>query len=87
VEKYLKARLQEAGVAFPYTHDLEVLLKLALAIEPLWGGFVGAAQTLTEHAVKARYPGSSLAVAQAKTAMGQCKEFRRLARQSLGLKK
>jgi len=25
-EKYLKARLQEAGVNFPHTHDLESLL-------------------------------------------------------------
>jgi HEPN domain-containing protein len=47
VEKYIKARLQEAGVAFPYTHDLEILLKLVLGIEPLWAGFSAAAQTLT----------------------------------------
>src|SRR5438552_3154885 len=36
VEKYLKARLQEAAIAFPHTHDLEALLKLTLRIEPLW---------------------------------------------------
>ena len=34
VEKYLKAHLVEAGVAFPKTHDLETLLRLALRAEP-----------------------------------------------------
>ena len=33
-EKYLKARLEEAGIHFPKTHDLEVLLGLVLAVEP-----------------------------------------------------
>ena len=36
VEKYLKARLCEAVVAFPKTHDLAALLKLLLPLEPLW---------------------------------------------------
>ena len=39
VEKYLKARLTEAGVAFPRTHELSILLRLCLPIEPLWGAF------------------------------------------------
>jgi HEPN domain-containing protein len=30
IEKYLKARLQEAGVRFPRTHDLEELLDLVI---------------------------------------------------------
>jgi HEPN domain-containing protein len=33
-EKYLKARLQEASFGFPLTHDLEVLLRLLLPLEP-----------------------------------------------------
>ncbi len=33
-EKYPKARLQEAGVAVPKTHNLEELLKRLLPIEP-----------------------------------------------------
>lgn len=36
VEKYLKARLQEAGIAFPKAHDLEVLLNLVLPVQPTW---------------------------------------------------
>jgi HEPN domain-containing protein len=35
VEKYLKARLQEAGIIFPFTHDLVALLNLTLQAEPL----------------------------------------------------
>jgi HEPN domain-containing protein len=36
VEKYLKARLEEAGVNFPKTHDLIKLLGLSIAVEPRW---------------------------------------------------
>ena len=36
VEKYLKARLEEASISFPKIHDLEKLLFLALTIEPAW---------------------------------------------------
>jgi HEPN domain-containing protein len=33
-EKYLKAKLEEAGIAFSQTHNLISLLTLALAVEP-----------------------------------------------------
>ena len=36
VEKYLKARLQEAGAPIPKTHNLEDLLNRLLAFEPRW---------------------------------------------------
>src|SRR5437667_10662757 len=36
IEKYLKARLQEADLAFPRSHDLERLLDLVKPVEPLW---------------------------------------------------
>src|SRR5438105_6810290 len=32
VEKYLKARLQEANISFPHTHDLGALLNLILPV-------------------------------------------------------
>jgi len=35
IEKHLKARLTEAGIEFPRTHDLRQLLSLCLGIEPL----------------------------------------------------
>ncbi len=50
-EKYFKARLCEAGVPFPKTHDLVALLKLILPMEPLWTPFLSAAQVLTDYAV------------------------------------
>ncbi len=34
-EKYLKARLQEAGISFPKTHSLPMLLNLARTVDPL----------------------------------------------------
>jgi len=35
-EKYLKARLEEAGIASGKTHDLVKLLSLILPAEPSW---------------------------------------------------
>jgi HEPN domain-containing protein len=86
-EKYFKARLQEAGIAFPYTHDLEVLLRLVLKVEPLWAVLSSSAQSLTEHAVKSRYPGAWVTRDQAKDAFARCRDIRRLIRHSLGLKR
>src|ERR1700691_65874 len=42
VEKYLKARLEEAGLSVPRTHDLLHLLNLATPIEPLWSSYNSA---------------------------------------------
>ncbi len=39
-EKYLKARLEEAGIVSPKTHDLKLLLKLVAPVEPLWSAFL-----------------------------------------------
>ena len=36
VEKYLKAKLEEAGIGFSRTHNLIHLLTLVLAVEPTW---------------------------------------------------
>ena len=66
IEKYLKARLQEAGTAFPHTHDLELLLKLVLPVEPLWSGLLSAMRLLTVYAVNVRYPGSQVSRIQAR---------------------
>lgn len=35
IEKYLKARLLEAGIEFPKSHDLERLLDLVAHVEPM----------------------------------------------------
>ena len=85
VEKYFKARLVEAGVGFPKTHDLVVLLNLILSLEPLWAPFQSAALALTDYAVDFRYPGDSATLAEAKQCFKDCKSIRREARLRLGL--
>jgi HEPN domain-containing protein len=47
VEKYLKARLEEAGLSVPKTHDLLHLLNLAVPMEPLWSSYRGAFSLLS----------------------------------------
>src|SRR5262245_61301153 len=59
VEKYLKARLQEAEIPFGRTHDLAALLNLLLPLEPSWEPLRLSLRTLTTFAVGVRYPGES----------------------------
>jgi len=87
VEKYSKARLIEAGVIFPKTHDLRVLLQLSLTVEPLWKSYENAVEKLTEYAVNFRYPGESATLGEAKLALKYSKSLRAEVRRSLGLKK
>jgi len=86
VEKYLKARLQEAGLAFPKTHDLLELLKQILAAEPGWMTLNPALNQLVNYAVVFRYPGISASKADARKALTACRTVRRTVRRSLGLK-
>lgn len=69
VEKYLKARLVEAGIAFPRTHDLLQLLNLCAAVEPLWVAYAKMVDTMTDYAVDFRYPGHAATLREARTAM------------------
>ena len=85
-EKYLKARLVEAGVPFPRTHELSVLLALTIAIEPAWAIFAPELRVLAAWAVLPRYPGVNPDAAAARTAMKICRQFRDVARLALGLK-
>jgi len=84
-EKYFKARLCEAGVVFPKTHDLVVLLGLLLPLEPLWKSFLPASQLLTDYAVDFRYPGDAATLTDARQCMKDCRGIRREVRLSLGL--
>lgn len=86
VEKYLKGRLAEAGIGFPKTHDLTVLLDLARLPEPMWEVFRGDFAFLTECAVKFRYPGESAKKKTATEALDRCRAFRKSARGSMGLR-
>lgn len=85
-EKYLKARLTEAGIAFTKTHDLPTLLALAVPAEPRWSGFDAAFAVLTDHSVLPRYPGTSTTASDTRAAVKACRRFRIAARRALGLK-
>lgn len=54
-KKYLKALLQETGVAFPRTHDLVTPAALALSV-PRLGAIRRDLRRLGAHAVTFRYP-------------------------------
>lgn len=84
-EKYLKARLQEAGIAFGKTHNLSALLKLALAVEPLWEQLRPSLHLLTEYAVEVRYPGETADKAMARAAVAECRNVRSCIRAGLGM--
>ncbi len=86
VEKYLKARLTEAGIAFPRTHDLTALLHIAVAVEPHWISKLTALAASTDLAVLPRYPGMTATRGDARIAFEVCRDFRVLARRSLGLR-
>ena len=85
VEKYLKARLIEAGIAFPRTHDLLQLLNLCLPLESLWSPYAKTVDAMSDYAVDFRYPGHSATLAEARWCLKNCKALRREIRQSLGL--
>lgn len=86
VEKYFKALLQEAGLAFPKTHDLLDLLKRLLPIEPALAALNPQLAQLATYAVVFRYPGISASKTDARDALAACRAVRRAVRQSLGLK-
>jgi HEPN domain-containing protein len=85
LEKYLKARLTEAGFIFPRTHDLLQLLKLCVPLEPSWSVYSKVVDAMTDYAVDYRYPGYSATVREAKTAMKNCRAIRSTVRRGLGL--
>ena len=85
VEKYLKARLDEANIPIPKTHDLERLLDLALPLEPLWASLRPALAALTSYAVEIRYPGHTVTPAETKLLARDTAHIRAVIRQRLGL--
>jgi HEPN domain-containing protein len=84
-EKYLKARLEEAGMSVPKTHDLEMLVQLLIPVEPLWTALTSSAQQLTRYAVRFRYPGHEATASEMKTAQKDAKAIRHEARLALGV--
>jgi len=87
VEKYLKARLIEAGIAFPLTHDLLRLLNECVQVEPLWSAHAKTVDRMSNYAVDFRYPGHSATLREAKMVLKHCRSLRAEVRRTLGLKK
>ena len=86
VEKYLKARLCEAGRRVYKVHDLAALLDAVVAVEPLWESYRADLAYLSEFAVRFRYPGEAATKVMAQRARQLCRSFRTTARQALGLR-
>ena len=84
-EKYLKARLQEADIAFSRTHNLPALLDMLLPVEPLWATLRPDLQALSAFAVDFRYPGESADKEEAREALKFCRIVRKQIRISLGI--
>lgn len=84
-EKYLKARLVEAEVEFPKTHNLPHLLTLLLPIEPGWHVLEPDLLGLKAFGVGIVYPGKNAGRADAQAALRYCRAVREAARLSLGL--
>lgn len=84
-EKYLKARLEEAGIVFSKTHNLAHLLTLMLQIEPQWIALQPQMNALSVFAVDFRYPGKLAVKRDARQAIKDCREVRQVIRLALGL--
>jgi len=85
-EKYLKARLNEAGLDPPKRHDLISLLEPLLPFEPKWEIYRQDLGYLTDFAVAFRYPGIFADRDTALEARKRCRTFRLAARRALGMK-
>jgi HEPN domain-containing protein len=83
IEKYMNARLVEAGIPYPKTHDLSKILDLAVSLEPIWETWRADLNLLTSFAVEYRYPGESATREDAKRAQTICRTLRTHLRESL----
>ncbi|MBO0858978.1 MAG: HEPN domain-containing protein [Chloracidobacterium sp.] len=80
IEKY-----EEAGVNVPKSHDLIKWLGLVITVEPPWIALHPFIATLNPYAVGYRYPGLIATKADARAAIKDCKEVRRVIRAAFGL--
>jgi HEPN domain-containing protein len=86
VEKYLKAHLLEAGIAFPRTHDLLQLLNVCTQLQPSWSAYAKVVDAMSDYAVDFRYPGHAATLREAKMALKHCRTLRGEVRRVLGIK-
>jgi HEPN domain-containing protein len=84
-EKYLKAMVQESGLAVPRIHDLGALL---LALLPRDGTLLSLRRkllSLNKYSVEIRYPDKSASKREAVAAVRNAEKIRRDVRARLGL--
>src|SRR5690349_22946418 len=84
-EKYMKALLLSRGADFPKTHDLLLLNNLCSANGILLEIDPRHLHTLTDYAVRTRYPGNDPTPEDAKEAVELTKLVRAFARKFLGM--
>jgi HEPN domain len=77
--------LQAAGVGFPKTHDLVLLLELCLPMAPSLDEFRSRLRLLSLAAVEIRYPGRSADQAMAAEFYQLCVEVRQAMRLLLSI--
>jgi HEPN domain-containing protein len=85
-EKYLKALLEELGIAIAKTHDLEHLLTVLHPHHPTLQILARGLRTLTDFAVDTRYPDNNTTKRQAEAALRWADRTRTAARALLGLR-
>jgi len=85
-EKYLKALLEELGLAVPRTHNLDDVLNLLLPHHPTLRPFRRGLIFLTDFAVETRYPGDNATRRQATAALRWEDQVRMAARSLLSIR-
>ncbi len=85
VEKYLEAKLNEAWIVPRKTHNLSDLLDDVLPAGPTWAALRPVLNALTKYAVLHHYPKYNTTKIEAKAAVKDCCEVRRVIRTAFGL--
>jgi HEPN domain-containing protein len=86
-EKYLKALLEEIGLAVPRTHVLKDVLAHLVHHHPSLASFRRGLTFLTRFAVETRYPGDNATKRQAASALRWASKVRHACRHLLGLRR
>lgn len=85
IEKYFKARLRLAESPNRKTHDLLILYREILVLEPGWPDLHDGLADVSSYAVALRYPGLDATRREADRAVEFCTFVRKVVRLSLGL--
>lgn len=83
VQAYLRARLAEAGVPFPETPYLVVLLYLCIDLEPAWEDFREHIRNLTTFLLDSEDPAREITTDRVHEALDCCMAFREIAKTAL----